>query len=416
MTQMPMNTESGPRFAGWDFLLGLALVAMVGFMISAKLTGGYNPSKPVGMLNNEWFCGKQGVMEYGCSGVFAGRYGKFLGVPWPMFGMAYFAMILAWLVVFGRKILNVFFGLFLLAGGLVSLVLLYILLFVVPGQCRWCLMIHLCNGLIIVVAFTGFGIYGGLLDFTEWKFKLVKSVLVGLIIVSLAGWTAAYVLNFQKNALQNAYVKLKLDENIQLWQFKAQKPRDIPIGPEDHVLGKPSAPVKVVAYKDYQCTHCREASNLLESLYYKYPDRVMLVFRHWPLSNQCNPNMAVDQHPFACPAAKAAEVVTLLKGQKAFWDYNKLLVDYSLRLDEVPYMKLAGQMGIPADKFLAAVENPNVNQKIQADILSLKKLGFESVPAVFINGRYVEGWQIPGFLEKLVKAESEVKTATQSTK
>ena len=153
MTQMALNSGMAVRRTGWLFLIGLALVALVGFVVSAKLTGGYNPTKPVSLLENAWFCGPQGVTGYGCSGVFASRYGKLWGIPWPMFGMAYFAAILAWLAVFGRKSLNIFFGLFLLAGAVVSVGLLFILLFVLPGQCRWCLMIHLCNGLILLGVF-----------------------------------------------------------------------------------------------------------------------------------------------------------------------------------------------------------------------------------------------------------------------
>jgi protein-disulfide isomerase/uncharacterized membrane protein len=415
MAEIAVGGGTTGRQVGFGFLMGLGLAAMVGFVVSAKLTGGYNPSKPVSLLENAWFCGPQGVTGYGCSGVFASRYGKLWGLPLPMFGMAYFGAILAWLVVFGRKSLNIFFALFLLGGAGMSAWLLFILLFVLPGQCRWCLMIHLCNGLIILGVFTGFGLYGGLLDFSQIREKFLKAVLVALLILALAGWLAAYVLNFQKDAFQNAYIRLKLDENIQLWQFQTQKAKNIPLRPDDHLLGKPTAPVRIIAYKDYQCTHCREAWLLLEKVYRKFPDRVAVVVRHWPLSNQCNPHMNVDQHPFACPAARAVEAVALLKGQKAFWDYNTKLVDYSLRLDEVPYVKLAGEMGIPARDFLAAVEDPRVNQNLQRDILSLKDLGFESVPSIFINGRYVEGWQIPGFLEKLVQREL-LPPATQKAK
>ncbi len=414
MAQMAINTGSTPRLTGWTFLIGLALVAMVGFVISANLTAGYNPSQPVKMLNDQWFCGSPGITGYGCGGVFASRYGKAWGIPWPMLGMAYFAAILVWLVVFGRRSLNIFFALFLFAGAVVSLLLLYILLWVLPGQCRWCLMIHLCNALIILGAALGFWVYGGLRDLSRIRLNFLKALLVAMIILSLAGWTAAYVLSFQKDAFQKAFIKFKTDENYQLWQFKSQKARQIPIRPQDHVLGNPLAPVKIVVYKDYQCAHCRDAWILLENLYKKYPDRLVLVVRHWPLSSQCNPHMNVDQHSYACSAARAAEAVALLKGQKAFWDYNRLLVDYYQRLDEVPYVKLAGQMGIPAKSFLAAAEGPKVGVKLQQDILSMKSLGVESVPAVFLNGRFVEGWLIPGFLEKLVKSEY-IPTTTASS-
>ena len=147
-----------------------------------------------------------------------------------------------------------------------------------------------------------------------------------------------------------------------------------------------------------------------DKLYRENPGSICLAVRDFPQSNKCNKYWRDDSHPFACSAAQAAEAVSRLIGEDGFWEYHKLLVENSDKLDEAPYLRLAEKLGIPKKSFLQAFREEKNSGKVKRDIESAKKLNISAVPAIFINGRYIDiSWRIPGFLEKTIKYEMKAK-------
>ncbi|MGI8564018.1 MAG: DsbA family protein [Candidatus Dormibacter sp.] len=62
----------------------------------------------------------------------------------------------------------------------------------------------------------------------------------------------------------------------------------------DHHLGPLGAAVKLVEYGDYQCPFCAQAQPSVREMLSRFGDRILFVFRHFPL---------VSQHPSAWRAA-----------------------------------------------------------------------------------------------------------------
>ncbi len=396
-----------PERTHWGYYILISFFAFMGFLLCLSLLWAY-VGDAKGMLSNEWFCGSQNGLGYGCSGVFASRFGKPWGIPLPAFGALYFGTVLVWFLVYGRESLNLFFALFLAAGAAVSLGLLVILLFILPGQCRWCLLVHLVNGAMIVSGIVAFYVSKSLFDLRHLIFKLTRALLVGFIMLSLIGWTAAVIFKVQANQMKKEYETVRLSETFQRELYARQKTRTIKLTPEDHILGLRSAPVKIVAYQDYQCDHCLKAAKILQTTVNRLnnsgrENNVCLVVRNYPLSRRCNPYYRTDYHPYSCIATRAAEAVALAAGEPAFWKYCELLHKNFKNLDQSPYQELAEDIGIPEKSFQTAMTDPRVKSKIQMDIDSLRGLGFSVVPTIFLNGRHVDGWQIPGFLEQLTR-------------
>jgi len=405
------NIETNPsqaRNPHWIYLTLIFFFALIGFGLCVNLFIGYE-GKPGGMLRSEWFCGESGAFDYGCSGVFASRFGKPWGIPTPVFGAIYFGAILVWLLIFGKKSLNFLFALFLAAGALVSIFLLVILFFVLPGQCRWCLMVHLTNGLIILTSIIGFVRTGGLLDFSHAHMMFTRAFLVAFIMLTLVGWGAALVMQTQVKYLRREYEAVRLSECFQRGLYTQQKTRTVKLNPDDHILGSRIAPVKIVVYQDYECDHCLHAAKIVHQAYEKlnkeFPDSVAVIVRQYPLSLRCNRYFETDLHPYACAAAQSAEAVALLGGQEAFWAYHDLLHKNFDNLESSPYRELAKKLGFSEKSFNEALKDPKVKEKIARDVESMHSLGYKAVPAVFINGRHVDGWKLKGFIEDLARAE-----------
>lgn len=396
------------RKVPWGYVIILGILAFAGFTICMNLLGSYGEDKN-GLLRSEWFCGDTSTFNYGCSGVFASRFGKIFGVPLPAFGVLYFASLLLWLVFFGRRSFNILLALLLAGGAATSLGLLFILYFVLPGQCRWCLLIHLVNGLLIFTTVVVFVRFGGLRDFRDFRYVLTKGSLVAFIVLAAAGWSLAGSYRRSMNQAVGFYEKVRLSECYQRGLYSSQKARDITINADDHILGSRAARVRIVVYQDYQCDHCRKAANLLHKAFEKAnagnKRNVSLVIRHYPLSYRCNKYMRTDLHPYACAAAHAAEAVFLAGGEKAFWAYHDLLHKHHADLDQNPYLALAQEVGISEASFREALASPKIKERIERDIASMHALGFRAVPTIFINGRFLDGWQVPGFVDNLIKEE-----------
>jgi protein-disulfide isomerase/uncharacterized membrane protein len=404
MTQNEIVSNSHIKQSGYFPIAFLFILAAVGVVISFNLLAAYS-GKHAAMTESHWFCGVHQILDYGCSGVFSSRYGKLFGVPWPMLGCAYFLLINLWIIFFGRKTFNALFGLITIAGGAVTLSLLFILFFVLPGSCRWCLIIHGVNGLIVLVSLMMAMRLNAFRDFSQFRSQLIKGLLVFFIVASLGAGMGMFVFSTQMTHFKNLYLKVKLDQRYQTWLYSSQTPKNLYINGADHVLGNRAALVKIFVWKDFQCENCQQAWNILTNLYQKFKPNVCIILRHFPESNKCNPIWDIDSHPYACSAARALEAVGLTGGEDAFWKYNQLLHDNSLRLDKSPYIELAEKIGISRKSFLTALDDPRITSKIQDDSKELHELGLDGVPAIFINGRYVDGWLIKGYMEKLVTKE-----------
>ncbi len=57
----------------------------------------------------------------------------------------------------------------------------------------------------------------------------------------------------------------------------------VPVGPADHSQGPADAPVTLVEYGDYECSHCGHAYPIVKALQKKFGKQLRFVFRNFPL-------------------------------------------------------------------------------------------------------------------------------------
>ena len=138
--------------------------------------------------------------------------------------------------------------------------------------------------------------------------------------------------------------------------------------------GNAQAPVTIVEFTDYQCPGCAATQPTLDRLVKEYGDRVRLVARDFPLS----------QHPEALKAAEAAEAA---REQGKYWEYVEILMRNQSSLSVVKLKEYASQLALDRGRFDQALESGKFADAVQRDIEAGIKLGIDSTPAVFINGR-----------------------------
>lgn len=168
-------------------------------------------------------------------------------------------------------------------------------------------------------------------------------------------------------------------------------------------IGPASAPITIVEYSDFQCPYCRMAALTLHSLTQKYPDRVRVIFRNYPLDAACNSSVSQTVHPMACESAKVALCAHRL-GDGAFEKiYNRLFEDQASLAPGKP-IEWAKEVGLDAQLILSCATSEEATQAISRDVVEAGLLGVKLTPTLFIDGHKAEGALPLAVLVKLVEA------------
>jgi protein-disulfide isomerase len=153
----------------------------------------------------------------------------------------------------------------------------------------------------------------------------------------------------------------------------------IPVTSNDHSQGNETAPIVLVEYGDYQCTNCGAAYIAVKKLQSHFGDRLLFVFRNFPL---------VEAHPYAKIAAEAAEFCDTYG---RFWEMHDLIYENQENLGPPFLLLLAEKLKLPVHELEIALEKGTYDAKIKNDFLGGVRSGVNGTPTFFINGQRHDG-------------------------
>jgi protein-disulfide isomerase len=164
--------------------------------------------------------------------------------------------------------------------------------------------------------------------------------------------------------------------------------------------GPTTAPVTIVEFSDFQCPFCSRVTPTLEQVVTKYGNKVRLVFRQFPL----------PMHP---NAAKAAEASLCANEQGKFWEmHDAMFKDQAgLAVDGLK-TKAAGIAGLNAANFNSCLDSGKEAPAVKSDMQEGTKAGVNGTPAMFVNGRFINGAVSPDDLSKIIDDELKRKGAS----
>ena len=148
----------------------------------------------------------------------------------------------------------------------------------------------------------------------------------------------------------------------------------LPIQPEDHVQGDPTARFTLVEYGDYECPACGQLFNIVEDLRRQWPQDIRLVFRHYPLSGI---------HPRAQQAAEAAEAAG---AQGRLWEMHDVLFAHQQALAMKNLLSYAEQLGLDVNRFSNDLRQRVYEERVRIDFRRGVANGVYGTPGLFING------------------------------
>jgi protein-disulfide isomerase len=166
-----------------------------------------------------------------------------------------------------------------------------------------------------------------------------------------------------------------------------------PIGPDDHVVGNPSARVTLVEFGDYECPYCGHAQPIVHAIVRKLGRRLLLAFRHFPLAKA---------HPHALGAAVAAEAAGV---QGKFWPMHELLFDNQDALDVEDLVGYAESLGLDLARFAEDLESDVLLDRVRSHFTSGVRSGVNGTPTFFIDGvRFDGSWDLDSLTTALERA------------
>ncbi|MDP3948178.1 MAG: thioredoxin domain-containing protein [bacterium] len=148
-------------------------------------------------------------------------------------------------------------------------------------------------------------------------------------------------------------------------------------------LGSDSAKVKVVEFSDFQCPACLAAEPVVKQVRAAYPDQVQFIYRHFPL----------PQHSYGQQAAVYAEAAG---EQGKFWEMHDKLFETQAEWSGLDgkgatafFLELAKQLSLDENKINQAIVDSVLKARIDEDKAEGNRLGVNSTPTFFVNGRKV---------------------------
>lgn len=205
----------------------------------------------------------------------------------------------------------------------------------------------------------------------------------------------------QKIAIGIAIALVSIVALFGAWKFSskpiAPEVFSISINEKDHTLGNTKAKVVIVEYSDLQCPACKVYAPVIESVMKKYSDKVLFVYRHFPLQQHKNGRLAAMASEAASKQGKFFEMQKLMFENQADWEKSDKPNDI--------FVKYAEKLKLDVDQFKKDLTAGDSADKIDADQRTGIEYRITSTPTLFINGVKTD---LPGSLEafdKLIQEE-----------
>ena len=170
-----------------------------------------------------------------------------------------------------------------------------------------------------------------------------------------------------------------------------------PLSKEDIVLGIPeSAKATLIEYADFQCPACRNYAPLVRQLGKDFGNKLLLVYRFFPLT---------DIHQNAMSSSLAAYAASK---QNKFWEMNDLLYENqstwadSGKAQEI-FTDYAKKLDLSISQFTSDFNSETGRNFINAEQNAGLSIGINSTPTFFVNGQKIENPQNYAAFSKLIQ-------------
>jgi len=209
-------------------------------------------------------------------------------------------------------------------------------------------------------------------DTSELKENDKRRYIIPIVIILVGVLIALLIFDTRTNSDGNISVL----DNSQL-EFALGVPENIrAINTDDHILGNPNAPVKIVEFSDFECPFCKVFHFIMTDVMDTYgkSGEVAWVYRHIPLDSI---------HSNARKEAVASECANEIGGNTAFWKYADKIFEITTSnntLDLGLLPEIAKEIGLDREEFEICLESGRHDERIENDFRDAINSGANGTP------------------------------------
>jgi protein-disulfide isomerase len=154
-------------------------------------------------------------------------------------------------------------------------------------------------------------------------------------------------------------------------------------------IGAENPELEIVEFTDYQCFQCRKMHHFLLQLLARYPGKIRLVHRDFPMDQEFNP---IVRKPFHVGSGRMALMAIYAANQGKFAEMNDwLFSQVAAESGSIRVKEAAIAVGLDAAQLSAALQYEPYRRHLMKDIYDGLKLGVVGTPSYLINGHIYEG-------------------------
>lgn len=156
-------------------------------------------------------------------------------------------------------------------------------------------------------------------------------------------------------------------------------------GPED-------AKLLIVVFSNFQCPHCRRASQAIHQIASEFPGEVRIELLHSAPPGRPGPEI---------------DAVASIAAQKQgyFWQmYDKILANPHATSTST-FEQYAQELGLNMEQFQSDMKDPAVRERVHSESQLAIDLGYPATPIFFMNAKPYPGWASWKYFRSAVERE-----------
>ncbi len=185
----------------------------------------------------------------------------------------------------------------------------------------------------------------------------------------------------EKRGLSIEQMRAEMEVENKVW--------DIPIG-QSPFYGNANALITIVEFSEFQCPYCARIAPYMDTLMHKYPDKIKLVYKHFPLN-------------FHKDASSAAAASMAAQAQGKFWEFRYALAPHFKTLTPEIFVEVAKKIGLNVERFKKDMALDMTKQaRLNEDMQLGQRIGVNGTPNFYVNGKKMDRFS-PEAIEDMVR-------------
>ncbi len=169
-----------------------------------------------------------------------------------------------------------------------------------------------------------------------------------------------------------------------------------PVGSADWTKGAVSPKVSLVEYSDFQCPACKAYHPIVEQVISEYKDTLSFTYRHFPLPNHKNAELAARSAESAGAQGKFWEMTALIFDGQSDW-----ALENSASAKKI-FTGYATELKLDITKWETDLASQAVKDKVANDKKTGEQSGVNSTPSFYLNGKKMQNPKSLDEFKKLI--------------